>query len=559
MCNPQVFSPSYLMAHSLLKTKSLQELYGGKLSILKGVFLAALLISATASPYTFAAPASLPSKPRYGGTLHLGHHQKPAPLDPFNVTDTISAPLIDLIFNKLVRVKPSGEFEPDLAERWEISEDGLTYTFYLRRGVKFHNGQECTAKDVLYSLQLKSDKKISPDFSKQFERVKEWKAPSDYVFQAILKEPFSPFLVSLWRGSIIPKASAIHSSADLRKFAKSPIGTGPFIFEKQEQDGAIHLKGNGNYFEGRPYLDKVHIHIFSSKGQVWSAFLRGEIDIAFYLDRNDYKEIAANSSFRIAKALAPGGYMLLFNFKNKLLANEKIREAISLSINHAEILEKIEDGEGIIVNGPFHPNSWAYDLSIPTPKYDAFKASELLHAEGFTLRENIFEKDGNRLVLNLLINSENEHFMRIAKMIRQQLQEIGIAIQIQPFSNYQDLHSRVYHPDSNFQIYLAAFNNIDPDPDVVSQYFTGGSFNLGNYENSKVAHYFAIARETADLEKRGEIYKKINEIVFEEKPAIFLYIPYVFHATSNEISAPNEFFGPFISFYLTKLVFKKLT
>ncbi|MBI3316470.1 MAG: ABC transporter substrate-binding protein [Candidatus Omnitrophica bacterium] len=535
------------MAQTLPTPFGFRAFYAKVFFPVKGVLLAGLMIASAAVQPAYAAPSAVSSpKPRYGGTLYLGTHQKPAPLDPFNVTDTISAPLMDLIFNKLVRVSPSGEFEPDLAQRWEISKDGLTYTFYLRSGVKFHNGQECTSEDVLHSFRLMSDKNISPAFSKQFDRVKEWKIPSRYVFQAILKEPFSPFLVSIWRVSIVPKNQLIHTKDDLNVIAKSPIGTGPFIFEGEESNGSMRLRAYLNYFEGRPYLNQVSVQIFSSKKHVWSAFLRGDVDLVFYLDRDDFQEIRENSSFHVFTSLAPGGYMLLFNFKDERLKKRNLREAIRLAINCDEMRNKLEGDQGILIEGPFHPASWAYSSNIRVQRHPAESAARLLKEEGVS-----------GLDLNLLVSSENEHLMRMAKLIRQQLQEIGISLKIHTFSDYKELHSQVYQPNAPFQIFLTTFNNMDPDPDVVSHYFPGGSFNLGNYENPEVSKGFEAARRMNDREERKITYHQLQETIAKDIPAVFLYIPYSFHASSKDIIPADNFFGPFIPFYLLRKLYKQ--
>ncbi len=495
----------------------------------------------------------------YGGTLQLGWYRKPAPLNPFQTTDTISAPLMDLIFNKLVRFNPTSGFEPDLAKRWEISEDGLTYTFHLRRGVKFHDGSECTAKDVLHTFQLMGNKSVSPTFYQQFEVVKEWRAPSDFVFQMVLKRPFSPILVSLWRAKIVPRKELEEPARDLENFVKQPVGTGPFMFESQEEDGSMWFKANPDYFEGKPYLDEVHVKIFPNKGQVWSAFLRGEVDMLFYLDSMDREAIKDNPSFNIFRALAAGGYMLMFNLQDPLLSNPKIRKAVSLAVNRREIIQTLERGEGIITDGPFHPFSWANNPSVKPADHDPEGALALLQSEGFTLQGDTLEKEGKKLVLNLLVDSGNEHLIRIAKLIRQQLQEIGIRMNFHFFSNYQELFRKVYEKDSEFQCYLSPFNvGVEIEPDPASIYWDSASpFNLVRYQNIEIDYLFELARKTHHQAQRARAYQRIHEIIAEEKPAVFLYIPYVFYAASKQVFNAEKLAASTIPFYQVKKIYKQ--
>ena len=212
----------------------------------------------------------LAQKPEPLSILQLGTYRKLAPLNPFEVSDTFSTPLMQLVFNRLVRYDAQGQFEPDLAKDWKISEDGKTYTFFLREGVRFHEGTECTAEDALYSLKLAADPVLSPSLSEPLKIIQEMKVISKFSLEIKLREPFAPFLLSLWRVYIIPKKNLSNMPADLQNFLKNPIGTGPFIFSHQNASG-IQLKTNLDYFEGQPSLGGVDIRVYSDKDQMWSA------------------------------------------------------------------------------------------------------------------------------------------------------------------------------------------------------------------------------------------------------------------------------------------------
>lgn len=493
---------------------------------------------------SFAAQTSQPP-PQYGGTLRLGWYRQPAPFDPFNVTDTITSPMMELIFNRLVKVNVQGDLEPDLAERWEISADGLVYTFHLNPDVRFHDGHACTSDDVLHSFNLYRDVTISHRFNRYFDNVQEWSAPTPSTFEIKLKQPFAPFLRYIAFCYIAPKHKLENPSIDLNSFKENPIGTGPFIYAGQESE-KILFKGNEDYFEGRPWLNEVVVKIFPSKSLTWSAFLRGEIDVVFQLEQAQSEQVFQHPDIRIFSALSAGGYSLMFNLKDPIFSNPKIREAVSLAIDKKEIIEKVEQDHGIPITGPFHPNSWAYDQTISTA-YDPLKARILLDELGYTDR---------KLSFDILVDKENEHLVTISKIIRQQLQEVGIEIRQHFLSDFSDSIRKIEQDKLKFQTYLFP-NTTGTDPNTVSRYWeTGEIFNYGKYSNPEVDALFKMGRKIHDFKSREKIYKDIHRLVSKDQPAIFLYAPYLFYGYSKDIFNVESFLGFIISFHYIKQVYK---
>lgn len=523
------------------------------LKAFRGTLLALLFMSMViVAPAPAIATSPEVQEPEYGGTLHLGWHGKPAPLNPFNTTDTISGPVLHLIFNRLVRLDQKGEFEPDLARGWNISDDGLVYTFYLRENVKFHDGTPLTSKDVLNTFRLFTDSQVSLTFHKEFEVISGFRIPSDFVFQIILKEPFAPFLLTVWRVHITPAHLLKNKQDDLKSFIEHPIGTGPFVYSRREPD-RILLSANQNYFESRPYLDHLEIKIFGSKAYVWSTFLRGGLDMLFYLDREDFQQIKNNPSLKLYRSFPIAGYRLAFNHRNPLLGDPKIRRAISLAINREEIMNALEEGEGILIDGSFHPESWAFNKQIKRIAYDPEQAKAILQEKGFIFRDGLLEREGMRFVLSLIVDERSAHLQRIAKMIRQELQEIGVITKFEIFKNQKDLN--LFLETTGLYCYLFLFNT-GLDPDHVKLYFSSRErFNYGHYSNLAVDDLFQRGRTFQDRGERKKIYDEIQTIFEKEMPAFSLYIPSVFHASSMRVANAEFLLGPFIPFHFFKEVF----
>ncbi len=497
--------------------------------------------------------------PHYGGTLRLGTYGKPAAFNPLTLTDSISNSVMDLIFNKLIRLNENAEFEPDLAESWNISEDGLIYSFNLKRGVKFHDGTNLSSRDVLHSYQLLSNPKISPLFYPHFDMVKEWSAPTEYSFRVVLKKPHASFLLSLWYACIVPEHLLRNPEKDLSSFSNHPVGSGPFVFANQTQNGDIELAANDSYFEGKPYLNKIHITIFPAKSQIWSAFLRDELDVLFFVDRKDYEQIQDHSQFKFFRGLSTAAYALVFNLEDKTLANPMVRRAISLAIDRKEILEALEGGEGIIIDDPFYPQVFKSSENRQSYEFDPVQSRALLHNMGFINQDGILEKNNQKFFLELLVDPANEYLMQMAKLIRQQLQEIGIRVKFSFVYDLKALPELLRNGDVKYQCYLFSFNTgMGGHPDVVSLYWgTHGRFNYGHYSNPEVDRLLMLARKSASKSDQLAIYSQIHDIIKKDRPSLFFYIPYLFHATSKRIfNFEKVASGSFVSFYQLKSVYK---
>lgn len=518
------------------------------LQLIGGLVIALSLIAFTWKSFG-AFTTSQPKTAVQGNILRLGTYLKPAPLNPFSTTDTISAHLLELIFNPLFHYDEQGEFRPDLAERLDISNDGRIYTVYLKKNVHFHDGTILTAEDAARTFQLMSDKRANPLLYKDFEGVQNWEVLSETIFKITLKEPSAHFLMTLARIYVIPKHSfASHNfQADMENFIRMPIGTGPFKLEDQDSlTGEIKLMVNPEYFGKEPALDGVDVAVYPDKEAVWSAFLRDEIDAVLHLDAASYQDIKGNAAFHVHRALSMGIYALIFNFNDPTFENLKIRQAVAYAINRNEIIRETAMGEGFRVSGPFHPASWAHNPDVPEQVYDPLKAKKILKESG------LMKKDGDPLFLELLVNSKDAHMLDIAKVMRQQLQEIGVRVRFHFFSSYQELAKKAYEEHSGFQCYLLMMNT-GMDPDVVRQYWhTGAAINISHYENSQVDALFDEAMKERRRDVRQQAYRKIHAKLVEDQAAVFLYAPYVFHAVSSRFEDADFLSSPFFQIYMLK-------
>lgn len=493
------------------------------------------------------------SRRSYGGTLVWGTHTQPTMINPILTTYSVSAPLVQLIFNALVRINSKGDIEPDLAESWDVSDDGSAYTFHLRKGVKFHDGVECTADDIKFTYDKIIDQKVSSPFKSQFELVEKFEARDKYTFKVVLKKPSTPFLYRMVR-YIMPKH--ILEGKDLNKadFNYHPIGTGPFKFKEWTKDNQIVLEYNPEYYEGRPYLDKIMVKTYSNSDDLWTALMRGEVDLVLFIERKDYEIVKNDPSFK-AYAFALDCYCALFyNLNDPLLADKRIREAIAYGVDRKSLIERVAGGHGLECNGPFYPDSLGFNPLVKPFEYNPKKAQQLLAEAGWHDEDNdgILEKGGDGLEIRVLVDSRKEILRRIAMFIRQQLQEIGIKIKVVQYNDDNMLTDAEFLKKNKPQEHLK-FIPADVDPDQTKEDWCSKESKRANklwiYRNDEVDTLFASGEVIQKREERKKLYQKIHQLIYDEQPACFLYYPFVFHAISSKFKDADEFFTLNMPFY----------
>ena len=507
-----------------------------------------LMTTLTLEPCCVAAEA--PANPHYGGTLRLASYGQPAALDPFNTSDTISAHLMDLVFNRLIKTDENGQFIPDLAKRWEISENGLVYTFHLRKGIKFHDGTPCTSEDVLRSVHLFSRGKIISGHQGMFDVVKSWEAPAPLVFRIILKEPYPPLFTRLCRIYIVSRAYGESSGGDSGR-SGAPIGTGAFRLSQWEKSGKITFMANPDYYDGRPYLDSVVV-LPIRKGRVWSSFLRGEVDMAFDLTQENYKAIQEDPSFRVFRILSGSVYVLTFNFHDPLMQEKWVREAIAHGINRRELINEVEGGDAAAASGPFPPNSWAFNSEVMPAAHDPRESEMILQSAGFVKTGRVFERGGKKLTVKMMVDGKDQKLFRMAKLIRQQLNEIGVRMVIDAYDDFQDFVKRAYG-QGDFQSYLFAFQTGLQEPDTMVTYWYSGAktpYNLGGYKNPAVDDLIERGRKVHDPASRTAIYHELHQVMAQDKPSLFIYFPYKYFAVSSRVVIPQTLYSSFVPFYV---------
>lgn len=468
-------------------------------------------------------------KPAYGDILIDSSIGEPATLNPVLASDSASHDIIGLLFNGLVKFDENLKIVGDLAEKWDISKDGKIITFYLRKGIKWQDGVEFTAKDVKFTYDSFMKPDVKTAYRSLFEPIEKIEIIDDYTLKVYYKFTFAPAL-QYWGTSIIPEHILKDKDLNTAEFNRNPVGTGPYKFDKWKTTQQLELIANNNYFEGRPYISKYIYRIIPDQSVQFMELLSGGID-QMVLTSELYVGEAAKEEFlkKFNKfAITSFSYVYIgYNLLNDLFKNKNVRKAISFAINKDEIITGVKRGLAKKITGPFIPGSWAYDENAESYDYNPEKAKELLQKEGWKKGDDGYlYKNGKKFEFILLTNQGNKEREEIATIVQQQLGKIGIKVNIRILA-WSTLITE-FIDKKKFDAIVLGWN-ITQDPDCYDIWHSSktkeGEFNFISYRNSRVDELVERGRKIFDVEERKKIYREVHRIIADDAPYTFLYSP----------------------------------
>jgi len=310
------------------------------------------------------------SGPVPGDTFIEASIGEPNNLLPVLASDSASSDINGQVYNGLVRYNKDLEIEGELAESWEISEDGLSMTFHLRKGVKWHDGEPFTSADVLFTYRMYIDPNTPTAYAESYRQVASAEAPDPYTFKVTYEKPYAPALGS-WGVAIHPKHLLEGQELTKSPLSRAPVGTGPYRFQEWRPGERVVLVANEDYFEGRPNIDRVVYRVIPDQSTMFLELQAGGLDFMGltpiqYTTQTD--TLAFKKNFNKYRYIAFGYTYLGYNLKKELFADRRVRQALSLAINKQEIIDGVLLGLGQAATGPYKPDSWVYNPNVP--KYD---------------------------------------------------------------------------------------------------------------------------------------------------------------------------------------------
>jgi peptide/nickel transport system substrate-binding protein len=482
-------------------------------------------------------------------------------LIPLLASDATSHEISGLVFNGLIKFDKDVHIVGDLAESWEISGDGLAITFRLRRNVRWHDGKPFTAHDVLYTYRVTVDPKTPTAYAGDFLKVKKAEVLDDHTFRATYDKPFAPALMS-WSVGILPRHLLEGRDITTSPLGRHPVGTGPYRFKEWVTGQKIVLVSNPDYFEGQPYIDGYVLRIIPDTATMFLELRANGID-RMGLTPLQYTRQTENNLFRenyrkhryLSFAYTYMGY----NLKNPLFADKRVRQALAHAVNREEIIDGVLLGLGKPATGPYKPGTWAYNPKVRTYPYDPAKARALLAEAGWRDADGdgMLERDGKPFTFEIITNQGNEIRAKCAEIIQRRLAEIGIRVKIRVIEWAAFVNDFINRRKFDATI-LGWTIPMEPDLyDVWHSSKTGPQeLNFISYRNDEVDALIVRARETFDQPLRKRCYDRIQEILAEEQPYMFLYVPDalpIIHARFRGVEvAPLGIGWNFIRWYVPK-------
>lgn len=489
-------------------------------------------LAPTERPSVQAAPASQLQISGPGGTSTVVYavSSNPATLNPILDDSGASQSGYELIFEGLVRPDPrTGTPAPWLAERWDASPDGLTWTFHLRPDVTWHDGQPFTSDDVKFTFDAVLDPKNKTPYRSRFDNVANTEATDKGTFRLTLKAADCPFLLITMQTPIVPK-HLLAGSPDLAtdQFNSShPVGTGPYTFKEWQRSDHLTLAANPNYWRGRPRIDQW-IRRTTSDDNVLQALLKtGEIDYA-NVSFGAIQELRTLPHLRFEAVESPWLITYIgYNLDRPLFQDKRVRQALTQALDREAIVNSLLYGQGETLTSSLPSISWAHTDNVPRFPYDAVAAKRLLIESGWTPgADGILQKDGTRFSFKLSTNSSNKERVAIVTIAQDAWRKVGIEVQPELLETGAFLAR--YQQSRDFDAIVAGGAGLTNDPDQ-SAFWSSNSIaagtNFAHYSNPRLDRLLEQARTAigCDPPARKPYYEQIQQTLAEEQPVSFLY------------------------------------
>lgn len=446
-------------------------------------------------------------------------------LNPILSSDASSAQVEGFVFDSLITVDDNLNFIPRMAQKWTVSKDGRIWTFYLKKGIRWHDGVEFTSADVKFTIDSIMDPKVNSPRKSDYELIQRMEIPDPYTIRIRLREPYAPFLASMSIG-IIPKHILEKEDINTAKFNRKPIGTGPYKFKEWRSAEYIALEANGDYFEKIPKIKKIKVKVIPDINIVELQERTGEVDVGDILPK-DYELMKQVKGLNTYLYDAPAYTYLGFNLQNPLFQDARVRQAISYAVDRNLIVDKVLHGIGSPAGSPISPLSWAYNPEVRPYPYDPQKAKKLLAEAGWkdTNGDGILEKDGKPLKFVLLTNKGNKTREDLTVILQQQLKEVGIFAEPR-LMEWATFISN-YVNKKNYDVVILGWS-LGVDPDSYSIFHSSqikDGLNFISYRNPRVDRLLEEGRTTIDQSRRKQIYREFQKLMAEDQPLVFLYYP----------------------------------
>lgn len=451
--------------------------------------------------------------------------------------------LCSLVYSGLFKYDSDGKLVPDLAESYEVSQDRLTYTVFLKKNVKWHDNEPFTSDDVLYSIQAIQDPAFKSPLRQSWQGVGV-ETVDENAIRFILQSPYSFFLNNLTVG-ILPRhiwEMVAPANFPLAEYNLRPVGTGPFKFSDFEKDSegnilSFDLESNENYFGQKPFLNRISFSFYFDEDSMLEAYNNKQIFGVSYLSPSRLGDIKSRRSASVHSIGVPRYFAVFFNQqKSKVLSDRDVRKALSLSTDRKAIVSEILSGEGKEIYSPIPPGSFGFTDDVKKFEFNPEEAAKTLEEAGWKKGDDGFRKKDNQPLQFKFVTTDWPDLIETAELLKRQWEAVGIKVDFEALA-LQDVQQNYIRPREYDALLFGQMLGIDPDPLPFwsSSQTRDPGLNLALYSNQEVDKILEKIRQESDEEKKSELYKKFQQTVSEDVPAVFLYSPNYIYVTNKKV------------------------
>ncbi|MBI3014877.1 MAG: ABC transporter substrate-binding protein [Candidatus Tectomicrobia bacterium] len=522
--------------------------------------LALLLLPACSEDKKTAGENLSVSKPRPGGTFRRPLRNDPSTLDPAHITDVYGSTVAQQLHEGLIQFDQNLNVVPAIARSWTASRDGLTWTFGLRPGVRFHHGREVIAEDFVYSFRRILSPRTKSELTWLFDRiagapeymtgkasqVKGLEALDRYTLRIRLSEPFAPFitLLGMAQAKVVPR-ELVEGKESF--FASHPVGAGPFQFAGWERGKTILLEANENYYEGRPYLDRIEFRIYAGlqDERILADFEAGQLDAGYIPGEIAPQKLQEILNTKRYQHLRKPILSLLFwgmNTTRPPFNDLRVRQALNFAINVKAINDYARNGRFVPARGILPPGMPGFDPELRVYEHDLEKARSLLASVGATARAALPE-------IELWSNDNSLAARREYEVLLKNLEDLKIKGKIKLVPDWPTYEAALKRGDPLIYRYAWYADYPDPDNFLYVLLTPSSKYNFSRYRNGKITGLLSTARRETDYLKRVSLYRQAERQIMADAPWVPIFhhtFEYLLHSSVRgiEINALGERFIP---------------
>lgn len=467
--------------------------------------------------------------PVRGGVLKL-YSTIPDTLNPILTNNKYVRDYSVFVFESLVTLDKNQKPVPTLAKSWEISDDGLTWTFHLEENVFWHDNMPFTAEDVEFTINAIISSPNS-SYKPNVSNITMFSAIDRKTFRIVLKNPNS-FTAELMTFPILPKHYFEGEELASSPKNNSPMGTGPYKFAEYNPGQYVKLKSNENWWKSEqdnssdlkiPYIQEIEIRLYDKTKSRTDAFQGGDVDV-LTIDRGLWSKYNGRTDITMKKYISNEFEYIAFNLSNKILKLPEVRQAIAYAVDKTKIINSILHGEAIASDLPLIPDTWLNDTNAVFYSPDKEKARKLLEDGGWKESNGLLYRKINgantALKLEMLVNEDNSTRLKVAEEIKNQLKEVGIELTITKLKWDEEM-KRIDRKRFDMVFIGCQITSL---PDISFLYSSeSGQLNISGYKNEEVDEYLRkITLEKNDDVKKS-YYSKLKELINQDVPYLGLY------------------------------------